>query len=267
MQKTMNYHLSEIAHQYGPRVHLINDPCMSSWLCKLCAPETFQPTINSLVEFLYTGLLKTVLNAEFPRKQVRLATRMTAAHPESPFTGEIFDTEQRVVTVNLARAGTYPSHICYNLLNNIVNPQLVRQDHILASRTTNAQAQVTGTALGGHKIGGDVQDALVLFPDPMGATGNTIISALDHYKKEVGGQAKKFISLHMIVTPEYLRNVLEAHSDLLVYAVRVDRGLSSERALKAAPGTHWAEERGLNEKHYIVPGGGGFGEIMNNSFV
>jgi uracil phosphoribosyltransferase len=33
------------------------------------------------------------------------------------------------------------------------------------------------------------------------------------------------------------------------------------------PGTFWDEERGLNEKQYIVPGGGGFGEIMNNSFV
>jgi len=33
------------------------------------------------------------------------------------------------------------------------------------------------------------------------------------------------------------------------------------------PGTHWDRERGLDDKQYIVPGGGGFGEIMNNAYV
>ena len=37
--------------------------------------------------------------------------------------------------------------------------------------------------------------------------------------------------------------------------------------LKTVPGTRWEEERGLNDRHYIVPGGGGFGEILNNAFV
>ena len=33
------------------------------------------------------------------------------------------------------------------------------------------------------------------------------------------------------------------------------------------PGERWAEENGLNEVQYIVPGGGGFGELMNNAYV
>jgi uracil phosphoribosyltransferase len=28
----------------------------------------------------------------------------------------------------------------------------------------------------------------------------------------------------------------------------------------------WSEESGLTDKQYIVPGGGGFGEIMNNAW-
>lgn len=263
----MNYNLSEIEHRYGSNVHILADPCMSSWLARLCAPETYQPQINSLVEYLYTALLKTVMNAEFPQRRVRIPTRMTATHPEAPLEADILDIEQRVVSVNLARAGTYPSHICYHLLNNVMNPQVIRQDHILASRTTDSADKVTGTALGGAKIGGDVQDSIVLFPDPMGATGNTLVSSLNHYKTEVGGQARKYLALHLIVTPEYLKNVLTAHPDLVIYAVRLDRGLSPKNVLQAIPGTHWDQERGLNEKHYIVPGGGGFGEIMNNSFV
>jgi uracil phosphoribosyltransferase len=263
----MNYRTSEIEHSYGKNVHILADVCMSSWLARLCAPETFQPQINSLVEYLYTSLLTTVMNAEFPQMRLRMPTRMTAMHPEAPLEAEIFDNDQRVVTVNLARAGTYPSHICYQLLNNVMNPQIIRQDHILASRTTDADSRVTGTFLGGTKIGGGIDDAIVLFPDPMGATGNTLVSAVEHYKREVEGQAAKFLALHLIVTPEYLKNVTTAHPDLVIYAVRLDRGLSSRSILQTQPGQNWDQEKGLNEKHYIVPGGGGFGEIMNNSYV
>ena len=29
----------------------------------------------------------------------------------------------------------------------------------------------------------------------------------------------------------------------------------------------WDRERGLDDRQYIVPGGGGFGELMNNAYV
>jgi hypothetical protein len=37
--------------------------------------------------------------------------------------------------------------------------------------------------------------------------------------------------------------------------------------LTETPGKFWEKEVGLNENQYIVPGGGGLGEVMNNSFV
>jgi len=37
--------------------------------------------------------------------------------------------------------------------------------------------------------------------------------------------------------------------------------------LATIPGERWDEEKGLNERHYIVPGAGGLGEIINNSFA
>jgi uracil phosphoribosyltransferase len=117
----------------------------------------------------------------------------------------------------------------------------------------------------GHKIGGDIDNAIVLFPDPMGATGSTIAEAIDMYKTR--GKARKFVALHCIVTPEYLKKVQAKHPDLIIYAVRLDRGLSDIKILDTIPGTHWDQERGLNDKHYIVPGGGGFGEILNNAYV
>lgn len=258
---------SEIDHKYGSNVHILSDPYLSSLLARLCSPQTFQPTINQLVQLLYSNLVKTVLNREFPSKSVSIPTRMTEAHPESFLHAQVLDPEQKTVSVNLARAGTFPSHICYDTLNHILNPIRVRQDHILAARVTDKEEHVTGTELGGAKIGGDVQDSIVLFPDPMGATGSTIISSIQHYKKHVAGTPKKFIALHLIITPEYLKNLLTAHPEVVIYAVRVDRGLSSPEVLATTPGTFWEKEKGLNHKQYIVPGGGGFGEILNNSFV
>ena len=57
------------------------------------------------------------------------------------------------------------------------------------------------------------------------------------------------------------------HPEVTVYAIRLDRGLSNDKVLNSVPGTFWDEEKGLNDNDYIVPGGGGFGEIMNNAFV
>jgi len=280
--ENVEFRLSEIEHRYGANVHLLSDPYLLSLLARLCAEETVQPVINELVHSIYSSLLNTVVAREFPTKTTGVRTRMAVLHPtEAVYEGPQIVADQPVVTVNLARAGTFPSHICYTSLNYFMNPKLVRQDHISIGRITDHEARVTGSQVSGHKIGGDVENAIVLFPDPMGATGSTLVEAVSLYKgiasKDAGNpgetarrataRAKKYIALHCIVTPEYLSNVTKAHPDLIVYAVRLDRGLSSEKVLRSIPGEFWDEERGLNEKHYIVPGGGGFGEVMNNAYV
>jgi uracil phosphoribosyltransferase len=261
-----HFQVSEIEHRYGSSVHLLSDPFLLHHLARLCAEETAQPLINELVTTIYSSLLKVVVNAEFPNRPAKVRTRMAAMHPEEGvYSGPMLDQDVPVVSVNLARAGTLPSHICYTALNYFMNPAKVRQDHISIGRTTDEQEKVTGSKVSGHKIGGSVDDSIVLFPDPMGATGGTIVEALDIFKKR--GKARKYVALHCIVTPEYLKNVLTRHPDLVIYAVRLDRGLSPREILDTVPGTHWDRERGLNQKHYIVPGGGGFGEIMNNAYV
>lgn len=256
-----------LEHRYGPQVHILKDSYLSSLLARLCEPATTQPMINHLVEMLYSDMVKIMLENEFPKETIEIATRMTAKHPNQRLKTEVIRRDQKAVTVNLARAGTYPSHICFNTLNFILNPEGVRQDHILASRMTDLAHKVTGTDLGGAKIGGGIEDSIVIFPDPMGATGGTISSALQHYKQSVGGKARKFISLHLIITPEYIARMNKDHPDLQIYSVRVDRGLSTAQALSSIPGQWIDQERGLDENQYIVPGGGGFGEILNNSYV
>ena len=262
-----SYQLSELTHHYGSNVHLLSNPFLLTQLAALCAKETVQPAINDLVGQIYGDLIRTVINVEMPRHHVTVPTRMIDVNPAGVFQGEVVDRAVRVVVVDIARAGTLPSQVCYDLLNRLLDPRLVRQDHVVMARKTDDTHKVVGTEILGNKVGGDVDDAMLLLPDPMGATGSSISEALDFYRRTVGGKARRVIALHLIVTPEYLRKMRDQHPDLVVYAVRLDRGLSPPEIFNTLPGTHWDQERGLDDRQYIVPGGGGFGEIMNNVYV
>jgi uracil phosphoribosyltransferase len=187
--------------------------------------------------------------------------------PQGIYQGEVIDPDVRAVTVNIARAGTLPSQVTYDLLNTTVDPLVVRQDHIIMSRMIDAKEHVVGSNIGGAKIGGDIDDAFVLFPDPMGATGGSLSTAVSMYKEKVPGKPRRILSLNLIVTPEFLRKVSQEHPDVVVYALRLDRGLSPPEVFGTVPGELWEKERGLDDRQYIVPGGGGFGEIMNNAYV
>ncbi len=267
LYENVGFSLSEMKHHYGPNVHLVGTPYLLSLLARLCAKETFQPEVNTLVRTIYSDLVSTAINQEFPRKQATIPTRMFDHTPRGLYQGEILDPDVRAVSVNIARAGTIPSQVTYDLLNTILTPALVRQDHLIMSRMLDVAEHVVGSNIGGAKIGGDVDGAIVLFPDPMGATGSSLSTAIDMYKKKVPGTMKKVICLHLIVTPEYLRRMTTDHPDVAIYSLRLDRGLSPPEVFSTIPGEFWDKERGLDDRQYIVPGGGGMGEVMNNAYV
>lgn len=260
--------LAEIEHRYGPQVHLLKDPYLLTLLAHLCSPETVQPDINRLVRELYTFLSAHVVAAEFPRRRVEMPTRMIASTPRGVYVGQLIEPRTRAVVVDVARAGTLPSLVVYETLNHILDPRGVRQDHVVMSRTTDQETgRVTGVTMSGSKVAGDAAGAVLVIPDPMGATGGSISAAVELYKRKGMQAPGKVILLNLIVTPQYLKKVLTTHPEATVYAVRLDRGMSSPEILRTIPGERWDDENGLNELQYIVPGGGGFGEIMNNAYV
>ena len=87
------------------------------------------------------------------------------------------------------------------------------------------------------KVPEDIEDRWVLVLDPMLATGNTAIAALNQLK-DVGVTSLKFVSL--LASPEGLRAVQAAHPDVPIVTAAVD-------------------ER-LNNHGYIVPGLGDAGD-------
>ena len=263
----IGFRAPQLEHRYGPSVHILADPLALTQLAKLCAKGTYQPEINTLVGVLYRDMLRAIVNTEFPRRPTATPTRMIDSTPQAVFHGETIDPEVRAVTVNIARAGTLPSQITYDFLNTLLDPRLVRQDHFVMARVLDEAEKVIGARISGSKIGGDVDDAIVLFPDPMGATGGSLSLAIDMYKKKVPGKMRKIVSIQLIVTPEYLRRITTDHPDAAIYALRLDRGMSPAEVFGTEPGQLWEKERGLDDRQYIVPGGGGMGEVMNNAYV
>ena len=254
-----------LLHRYGDQVHVLHDPVATTELAQLSAKTTPAAAITPLVRSLYAILLRHVLAARWPRMAVQVPTRMVDATPRGVWQGVVLDDAQRAVVVDIARAGTVPAQLAYETLAQLLGGLGVRQDHLYMGRTTDASGAVDGVSLHGSKIGGPVAGAYVLVPDPMGATGTSMAAAIDLYKSRPEGPPAKLFALHLIVTPEYLAHMKARHPDVEVWAVRLDRGMSAPDLLATVPGTHWDQERGLNDKHYIVPGAGGLGELLNNA--
>jgi uracil phosphoribosyltransferase len=259
------FRLSELEHHYGAGVHILADPLCLQLLGRLCARETFQPELGRLLIECYRTLIHNVIAAEFPRRRIDITTRMIEHTPRGRWSGDAIDPETPAVVVAVARAGLVPSQITFDYLVQFIDPRGVRQDHLVLERATDEAGRVTGARMWGSKIGGPIDGAFVLVPDPMGATGSTVTRVLEQYRER--GRPARVIAVHLIITPEYLRHLRDRHPEVIVYALRLDRGLSSEEVLRAVPGARWDEERGLTDHQYIVPGAGGMGEVINNAFV
>jgi uracil phosphoribosyltransferase len=266
--QTSRFRPTEVEHHYGPGVHVLDDPVALAWLARMGSREVTQPELGRIVRRLYEHLSVVVLAAELPRARIDVPTRMVSAtRPEAVYRGVAVDARTKVVSVGIARAGTVPSQITYETLNELVDPSGVRQDHLVMSRQTDAHGRVIGTAWNDAKVGADVDGRIVLFPDPMGATGGSMSLAMAHYKTKLEGTPAALIAMNLIVTPEYIARITRDHPDARVYAFRLDRALSPPEVLATVPGTHPDKERGLDEHQYIVPGAGGLGELLNNAWV
>ncbi len=248
-------------------IHLYqNNHLYQMVLAKLGHQATVQPQLNRYFQLSYEYLLENALNLFLDLKEVKSETRMKNIQKEGQFRFESLDLESKFSIIALARAGTWPSHICFDFLNHLFSPENIRQDHVYINRKTNDEGKVVGVDFSGSKIGGDFKDRYIFLPDPMGATGSTIA----HVYNLIQGleqKPKKIIALHLIITPEYVRKMKAEFPEVEVVALRYDRGLSSEKILSSKYGEFFEEEKGLNDIQYILPGAGGIGEVLNNSFV
>lgn len=257
---------TERVHGYGDSVHILDDPFLTSAIARAGHPSTTTPELRELLRHIYYRLLGAVLAAEFPIVEESVPTRMASITEAGHWSGEIIDPKCEVVIACLVRAGVLPSEICYYALSQVLASPGLRIDYLSMSRRVDDAGQVVGTDEAGLKIGGPIREKILLIPDPMGATGGTIDHTLALYEELGLGPAKKAIALPMIATPEFCRRLAASHPDLAIWTGRLDRGLSTPEALAAEPGMVDGE-RGLTDQQYIVPGAGGIGELLTNSWV
>lgn len=255
------------AHAYGPNLLLHAYPYPLSLLSRLGSPEVTQPEAGRLASRLYELLFAQVASLELETELVSLPTRMTASHPDQLWEGTRVRRHQRVVVADVARAGILGAQLFYERLNELLEPADVRQDHLFVSRRTDPAGRVVGSEIRSAKVGGPVTGAVLMVPDPMGATGGSLCEVLDYYERSGAGVPERVVFVHLIVTPEYVRRIHTRLPEARIHAVRLDRGNSSPQALAALPGTHPEAESGLDSHQYVVPGAGGLGEVLNNAWV
>lgn len=88
-----------------------------------------------------------------------------------------------------------------------------------------------------YKVPHSIEDRLVIVVDPMLATGNSAVAAVDRLKE---GGAKRIKFLCLLAAPEGLRHFREAHPDVRIFTAAVDEQ--------------------LDDHGYIVPGLGDAGD-------
>ena len=256
-----------LAHRYGADLTLYDDPYLLTLLARIGAPETTTDVLPPLVRAAYSRLFGNLLAREFPTLQDRVQTRMAATDPRAFYEGPRLCPQTPLVLCAVIRAGILPSQACYEAAVDVLPPANVRLDFINMSRVLDEEGHVVGVRMDGSKIGGPVDDAIVVVPDPMGATGSTVVRVVETYRNLSAGAPRAIVALHLMVTPEAIRRVQHDCPGTRIHAARLDRGLSPRAVLGTVPGTQPELERGLNDVHYIVPGAGGMGELLTNSWV
>ena len=173
----------EIEHNYGPQVVLLNNTYALTLLDQLSSKHCEKQNLTAYMRELYRILLSEALNLSIPKVSSQTETRMSELHPNnSTLDHSIFNNDTKLVTVNIARAGSVPSQLCYDQMNLLFNPDNIRQDHFFVNRKVNENNEVIGVDYSGSKIGGPTKDRIILIPDPMGATGSTIDHTINFYE-------------------------------------------------------------------------------------
>lgn len=146
--------------------------------------------------------------------------------PLGSTTGAVIDGK-KLVFVSILRAG---SGILDGMLSVMPN---ARVGHIGLYRDPKTRVAVEYY----FKLPSDLEERDVVVVDPMLATGNSAVAAIDRIK-EYGPRSIRFVCL--LTCPEGVAAMHEAHPDVPIYAAALDRE--------------------LDEQGYIVPGVGDAGD-------
>ncbi|EHB55273.1 uracil phosphoribosyltransferase [Mycolicibacterium rhodesiae JS60] len=202
-------------------VHVIDHPLVQHKLTLMRRAETSTNTFRRLANEMATLLAYEVLR-DTPTQKIEVRT------PLETTTGTVIDGK-KLVFVSILRAGT---GILDGMLTVVPG---ARVGHIGLYRDPKTLVAVEYY----FKMPNDLHEREVVVVDPMLATGNSAVAAVDRLK-EFRPKSIKFVCL--LTCPEGIAALHDAHPEVPIYTAAVDRG--------------------LDEHSYIVPGLGDAGDRL-----
>ncbi|MBD0345865.1 MAG: uracil phosphoribosyltransferase [Coleofasciculus sp. Co-bin14] len=149
--------------------------------------------------------------------------------PLAPMMAPVLAPDKKMVVVSIMRAGL-------GLLDGILELMpSARVGHIGLYRDPTTYMAIEYY----FKLPHEIEHRDILVVDPMLATGNSAVAAVDRIK-EVGPRSLKFLCL--LAAPEGINHFHEQHPDVPIYTAAIDEG--------------------LDEHGYIIPGLGDAGDRL-----
>ena len=187
-------------------LHLVDHPLVQHKLTLLrrkdASTKTFRQLVNEIAALVAYEVLRDI-----PLHDIEIET------PLETMTGRVIDGK-KLVFVSILRAGT---GILDGMLSVVPG---ARVGHIGLYRDPKTLVAVEYY----FKMPGDLEERDVVIVDPMLATGNSAIAAVDRLK-ECAPKSIKFVCL--LTCPEGVAAMQEAHPDVPIYTAAIDRELDA----------------------------------------
>jgi len=200
-------------------VHLIDHPLVQHKLTLMRRKDASTNTFRTLLNEL-SSLMAYEVTRDMPMQDIDIET------PLETMTGKMIDGK-KLVFVSILRAG---NGILEGMLNVVPG---ARVGHVGLYRDPKTLKPVEYY----FKMPQEMQARDIVVVDPMLATGNSAIAAVDRLKK-LKPKSIKFVCL--LTCPEGIAALQKAHPDVDIYTAAIDRQ--------------------LNEHGYILPGLGDAGD-------
>ncbi len=188
------------------QVHLIDHPLVQHKLTlmrrKDASTNSFRRLLNEL-----SSLMAYEVTRDMPMQEVEVET------PLETMKSKVIDGK-KLVLVSILRAG---NGILEGMLSVVPG---ARVGHIGLYRDPKTLTAVEYY----FKMPSEMQDRDIIVVDPMLATGNSAIAAVDRLK-EMKPKSIKFVCL--LTCPEGIKALQAAHPDVPIYTAAIDRELNS----------------------------------------
>ena len=188
------------------QVHVINHPLVQHKLTLMRRKDTSTKSFRELVHEI-SAMLAYEITRDMPMQEIEIET------PLEPMKSRVIDGK-KVVLASILRAG---NSFLDGMLNVIPG---ARVGHIGLYRDPDTLQAVEYY----FKMPSDMHERDVIVLDPMLATGNSAVAAVDRLKL-TNPRSIRFACL--VTCPQGLKTFHDHHPDVPVYTPAVDRGLNS----------------------------------------